>query len=520
MQVPGGKVLGYDTLGGVYPQYRPLGLRGELDRNEYFHNLTVHAVLETDRGTGGCDDGPMCPLWVRGERRLLKSGVDITDPLKPFVAQDRFPGGWLFYATHLKKWICFQNVQMRMTQPNVQYPWGHYAGPDAEARTSKQFHEVYAASKGQFRGLRAFDVTDPSTPVQLGEYKSGDTGLFGHGHFWDGGRYMYLMDSWDESLREATSYCYYGAGVGIIDVWNPANIKDVAKWWVPGQRFDEEEEWAKWPFAGMKMAWCQAHGAPFVPRRVEDGGKYGYAGMGHFGLYVLDLTDITKPTPIGHVKHPLECNFGSIPHHTQLTIETGQANPTLLITVDEELITDGRGPWHASYMVDIQDPRNPKIIGLFPRPLPPKEAPYADFAFSRGRFGSHNSMAWCPPGTGRADFTGLTHFGAGMRFYDIRDPREPKEVAWWVPARTGTFTDEEFDTWYREEPEGFIEWDRNLIWMSDRRTKLMCCSTPMLGKPILEPRRVERWAVDHVNRGWDDQTPKSVYLGRSLSQMT
>lgn len=35
-------------------------------------------------------------------------------------------------------------------------------------------------------------------------------------------------------------------------------------------------------------------------------------------------------------------------------------------------------------------------------------------------------------------------------------------------------------------------------------------------KPLLEPRKVERWSVPHGNVGWDDRTPSSVYLGRSL----
>ena len=44
-------------------------------------------------------------------------------------------------------------------------------------------------------------------------------------------------------------------------------------------------------------------------------------------------------------------------------------------------------------------------------------------------------------------------------------------------------------------------------------------STPALGKPILEPRRVTRWTHPWLNAGWDDQTPSAFYFGRSLSQM-
>jgi hypothetical protein len=41
----------------------------------------------------------------------------------------------------------------------------------------------------------------------------------------------------------------------------------------------------------------------------------------------------------------------------------------------------------------------------------------------------------------------------------------------------------------------------------------------LLGKPILEPRKVEKWSVPYCNVGFDDQTPKSVYFGRSLSEV-
>ncbi len=48
----------------------------------------------------------------------------------------------------------------------------------------------------------------------------------------------------------------------------------------------------------------------------------------------------------------------------------------------------------------------------------------------------------------------------------------------------------------------FIEWDRNLIWISTLKG-LYCLSAPFLGAPVLEPMAVTRWSVPHVNVGWD-----------------
>jgi hypothetical protein len=46
----------------------------------------------------------------------------------------------------------------------------------------------------------------------------------------------------------------------------------------------------------------------------------------------------------------------------------------------------------------------------------------------------------------------------------------------------------------------FIEWDRNLIWVSTH-AGLYCLSAPFLGPPVLEPMAVAEWSVPHVNVG-------------------
>jgi hypothetical protein len=30
-----------------------------------------------------------------------------------------------------------------------------------------------------------------------------------------------------------------------------------------------------------------------------------------------------------------------------------------------------------------------------------------------------------------------------------------------------------------------------------------CLSTPALGKPVLEPTKVNQWSAPHLNAGWD-----------------
>jgi hypothetical protein len=502
------QVTGTTPEGGSVPLRLPMCTLDYLDRKQYVHNMEIHAHLPL----GGLYQGDRvtAPLWVKGTQRLLLSGggrfVDITDPRKPAVFSKVEGNGQIAYATHLKKWIMLNSAGQPISAPNPKYPRG-------------QYDKEYAARSMNFtglRGIRTFDVTDPSKSVLLQEFSTGKTGGGTHANFYDGGKYAYLECGWDDQLRMESTERPVSNGLMIVDVSDPAHIKEVSRWWVPGQRKGEEEQYKKWPFAGDQAAWTSNHGAATVPKRVEDGGNVGYAGFGSFGMYVLDLTDITKPKVFGRAAHPLE-GMGGIPYHGIYPLVADASHPrlqNLVVAVFEGLEADCREPFHTSYVINVKDPRNPKIIGLFPRPIPPKDAPYLDFCCARGRFSSHNAQPWAAPGVMKPNFVALTYFNAGIRIYDISDPTDPKEVAYFVPPRDGEIND--FESWRRGTTEGvLVEWDRNLIWMTTHEG-LYCMSTPSLGKPVLEPRRVTRWTVPHFNAGWDDQTAKTVYLGSSL----
>ena len=86
-------------------------------------------------------------------------------------------------------------------------------------------------------------------------------------------------------------------------------------------------------------------------------------------------------------------------------------------------------------LVDIQDPAKPKLISTFPTPVPPADAPYKDFCEKGGRFGPHNTniLQHNPDVEKQGDLIYLTYFNAGLRIYDIKDARLPKEVGWFIP---------------------------------------------------------------------------------------
>ena len=50
---------------------------------------------------------------------------------------------------------------------------------------------------------------------------------------------------------------------------DPARVQEVSRWWVPGQKYGEEEEYKKYRFAGDHTSWTGNHGAISVPKRVD-----------------------------------------------------------------------------------------------------------------------------------------------------------------------------------------------------------------------------------------------------------
>lgn len=504
-------------VSGLYVSNSPpelplsLGSLDYLDRKQYIHNMEIHAHLPGSTISGG---EPLMVMWARGKQRMIPANggfVDVSDAKNPVVVNKGITRGFgaVVYNTKLKKWIMMCTAAQPLTSAVPEYPHGQY---DQELR------DKVLAFKG-LRGIRNYDVTDPTKINLLQEYSTGEKGNGTHHNFYDGGKYAYLDCGWDDQLRMENHQRPYSNALMIVDMSDPANVQEVSRWWVPGQRLGEEAEYRKYIFAGDHTSWTGNHGAISVPKRVEDGGNVGYGGFGAFGMYVMDLTDIKHPKPFGHVQYEFNA-FGTIPFHTCYPVISDPAHPqlqNLVVGTHEALEADCREVYHTPYVVDVKDPRNPKIIGFFPRPEAPPDAPYTDFCFARGRFGSHNTQCWLAPGTSRPQFMAITWFNAGVRIFDLSNPTAPKEVAWFVPPRDGDIN--KYSTWWRGTTEDVVvEWDRNLIWIGTHEGTY-CLSTPSLGKPVLEPRKVEKWSVAHCNVGWDDQTPSAFYFGRSLGEM-
>jgi hypothetical protein len=259
-------------------------------------------------------------------------------------------------------------------------------------------------SKPHDEGFLIWDIKDPVNPKRLGQWKTGGRGTHRDGY--PGGRYVFAaaaLPGYQDELEV------------IVDISDPANPKEVGRWSAPGQHIAAGEK----PEDGM-----QVHG----PGVVE--GNRMYLDYGGAGMYILDISDISKPRPVGH----LDFNppyTGGITVHSIMPLKSRN-----LVWVNSEAIAEDckEAPGLAA-LVDISDETKPRLVSTMPVPVPPPGAPYADFCGKGARFGPHNinQLQHNPDVEKQGALMYLTYFNAGLRVFDISNARLPKEVGYFVP---------------------------------------------------------------------------------------
>ena len=476
-----------------HPHPRATSLK-YLDRNMYRKNTDVLAHFEP-----GEERGNKLQMMAIGERRFIfQRGdvIEVSDPLKPKLFNKKaFAGSQLQlgYNRKLAKWILMTGAGVAGTFSTPQWPNGKYDNPELITQNINQ--------KG-LRGVRFYDASDPAKLVPLSEWScdQGDpkreiqTGSGTHRNFYDGGQYAYLDTAPDNSFtRMESSVRYYSNGIQIIEVSDPTQPKFVANWWLPGQREGEDSAYKQWREYGDKKSFTTLHGPMYVPRKVEDGGKYGYSGFSSLGMMIHDLSDIKNPKLVGRF-YP-KVRPGAIPFHT---IDIVRLDRGFVITNPEALNPDCNEPYQPLWIVDVKNPANPKAVSELPVPVPPPDAPYRNFCDKRGRFGSHNPPHMKAPGVPHPNFTAYTFFNAGLQLFDIKDPAKPRNIGYFIPPQPGSLDD--YLSYPRDTDNVFVEWDRKLIWVGTG-TGLYLVVSPSLGKPVLEPMAVKQWSLPGLNVG-------------------
>jgi hypothetical protein len=270
------------------------------------------------------------------------------------------------------------------------------------------------ASKPYDEGVLIWDIADPVNPKQLGQYKTGGNGT--HRNYYAGGKYMHLA---------AGMKGYRGNIYVIVDISDPAKPIEAGRWWVPGQKEGESQTA---PVA------TSLHGPPEVM------GNTVYLPYGGAGMIILDISDVSQPKEIGRL------NF-SPPFLSFIGLHTVQPVPGKnIVVVNSEAIRENcKEPLNHTSIVDVSDLTKPRLVSVFPLPVPPPEAPYKSFCEKGGRFGPHNqNQLQHNPFVKKQDhLIYLTYFNAGFRIYDISQPTEPREVGYFLPpdpkTRIGVF---------------------------------------------------------------------------------
>lgn len=467
-----------------------------LDRRTYIQNMEVLAHIEPGARRGG----KLQMMAIGNRRYLIQQGdiIDVSDLHKPGMYNRKcFEGGQVqaAYNKGLKKWILMTGAQAPITDSTPAAPMGKYDDP--------HLADKWRNYKG-LRGVRFYDISDPSKVVKLSEFSTGATGSGTHRNYYDGGKYAYLDTAPDDTFIHQPSYFRpLVNGNMVVDCSDPSNAKEVSFWWVPGSRKGEEAEYDKWVWsklvppkvAGDQTPFAGLHGPVYVPKKLEDGGTRGYGAFGCNGFIILDLSDPTHQKEIGRFEPPPQYAGMGIAFHT---IYCGVMDRGFVITNGETTNSDCNQIFLPNWVVDIRDEQHPVPVAQFPRPVPPPNAPYDDFCFKRGRFGTHNPPHLKAPGKPRQDFIAHSYFIGGLRCYDIGNLYKPEEVAYFIPPQGGDLSD--WGSWNRTVDNVFIEWDRNIIYAA-ADTGIYALSCPNLGKPILDPMPVKEWSLPKLNEG-------------------
>ncbi len=323
-----------------------------------------------------------CPgggqVWVEGTTLFVghmrwPSGTsiyDVADPRAPrLIARIDLPEGWHSHKVRVAGDIMVVNHEK--------------LGPNGPADFGG--------------GLGIYDVSRPSEPKLITKWTtSGGRGV--HRYDFDG-RYAYISP---------TAEGYVGNIVMILDLANPAHPVEVGRWWIPGQ----------WTAGGEECPWIEG-ASPRCHHPLRMGDRL-YVSYWHHGFYILDISDMSRPTVVSHLN-----SSPAFPHptHTCLPIPQILKGRRIMVVADEDVAKLRPSPPAFTWIYDITDETNPlpiatwQVEGLDPDGAP--QPPMMGCHQPSERFsGTVLPFAW---------------FAQGLRLVDIADPFAPREVGSFIP---------------------------------------------------------------------------------------
>ncbi|EWY39112.1 hypothetical protein N825_08900 [Skermanella stibiiresistens SB22] len=349
-----------------------------------------------------------CPgggqVWVDGTTLYVghmrpPSGTsiyDISDPRNPRqIARIDVPDGWHSHKVRVQNGIMIVN------------------------------HERFGQNAPEFGGgLGIYDVSRPAEPKLISKWRTAGKGV--HRYDFDG-HHAYISP---------TAEGYIGNITMTLDLSDPVNPREVGRWWVPGQ----------WQAGGEEYPWDPAWPTPRCHHPLRLGDRM-YVSYWHHGLFILDVSDLSKPKLISELNTSL-----AFPHptHTCLPMPQTLKGRKIMVVADEDVAKLYPAPPAFAWIYDITDERTPVPISTFQvegidttgEPQPPMTGCHQP---SERFKGSIIPFAW---------------FAQGLRLVDIADPFAPKEVGHFLPdvpegAQRASSNDVTID-------------DRGIIYLVDR----------------------------------------------------
>ena len=346
------------------------------------------------------------PLSKSGDLPPAVLIVDVTDPANPVIAkQIDYPMDGNMVQITLNGDIMITGMARQLTV----YDTTHAINFMSEFQP-----EVPPADKLKDEGIIIWDVSDPLNPVEISRWETNAYGT--HRNIYPGGDYAFLS---------ASAPGYRAQILRILDISDPKNPTEVGQWAQFGQRLGEERQDGLIP---------SFHG----PAIISPDGNTAVLGFTP-EVVTLDISDITNPTVIGRLQiTPPFVNNVTQSVHTAIPY-WGRG---LIYVNGEPKIENCGESLSANIMVQNADPAKPYMMSVFPTPDPPAGYEWDNFCDKPGRFGPHNTNneihnedVLQPEDT---DLIHLAYFNAGVRVYDISEPRLVKEVGYFLPADPAT----------------------------------------------------------------------------------
>ena len=265
-------------------------------------------------------------------------------------------------------------------------------------------------------GFDIFDVSDPARPERVSHFDaSGPHSRGVHALWFVDGHYIHMASgAADFKPRNPKDDQFYRA----IDVHNPSRPVEVGRWWLPGTREGDDAPPPE-RLPPQFDSGFRAHNTNVFPERPDRA----YVAYIDGGACVLDISDLSRPKLLTRWKYSPPFNGFT---HTVLPLFGRE-----LLIVSDECVQDGGADWpKLAWVVDARVETNLVPIATFP------PAPYDAFAKRGGRFGAHNLHENLPvPTSWRSENVIVgSFFNAGVRAYDVSNPYQPQEVAYFVPG--------------------------------------------------------------------------------------